>query len=123
MALGSTQSLAEMGTRNISGGKGRPARKADSFTAICEPTVSQPYGPPRTVTGIALALLLWLSKEIAIIFLNIIVRLVFVKEIQCVFCEVAIYFIKILNRLIRGLKDSTFYKLKVFFIPHSWSPQ
>jgi hypothetical protein len=39
MALESTQPLTEMSTRNITGGKGRPARKADNFTAICEPIV------------------------------------------------------------------------------------
>jgi hypothetical protein len=39
MALGSTQPLTEMSTRNLPGGKGRPARKADNLTAICEPTV------------------------------------------------------------------------------------
>jgi hypothetical protein len=39
MALGSTQSLTEMSTSNIRGGKGRPTRKVDSFTAICEPIV------------------------------------------------------------------------------------
>jgi hypothetical protein len=39
MALGSTQPLTEMSTRNISGGEGRPARKADTLTAICEPSV------------------------------------------------------------------------------------
>jgi hypothetical protein len=39
MALGSTQPLTEMSTRNIPGGKGRPARKADNLTAIYEPTV------------------------------------------------------------------------------------
>jgi hypothetical protein len=38
MALGSTQPLTEMSTRNLPGGKGRRARKAD-FTAICEPIV------------------------------------------------------------------------------------
>jgi hypothetical protein len=38
MALGSTQPLTEMSTRNLPGGKGRPARKAD-LTVICEPTV------------------------------------------------------------------------------------
>jgi hypothetical protein len=39
MALGSTQSLTEMSTRNLPGGKGRPAREADDLTAICEPIV------------------------------------------------------------------------------------
>jgi hypothetical protein len=39
MALGSTQPLTEMSTRNLPGGKGRPARKADNVTAISEPVV------------------------------------------------------------------------------------
>jgi hypothetical protein len=39
MALGSAQPLTEMGTRNLSGGKGRLALKADNLTAICEPIV------------------------------------------------------------------------------------
>jgi hypothetical protein len=39
MALGWTQPLTEMSTRNLPGGKGRPARKADNLTAICEPVV------------------------------------------------------------------------------------
>jgi hypothetical protein len=39
MALGSTQPLTEMSTRNFPGGKGRPARKADKFAAICETIV------------------------------------------------------------------------------------
>jgi hypothetical protein len=38
MVLGSTQPITEMSTRNIPGGKGRPAREAD-LTAICEPIV------------------------------------------------------------------------------------
>jgi hypothetical protein len=37
MALGTTQFLTEMSTRNLSGGKGRPARKADNLTTNCEP--------------------------------------------------------------------------------------
>jgi hypothetical protein len=36
IALGSTQLLTEMSTRNLPGGKGRPAREADNLTAICE---------------------------------------------------------------------------------------
>jgi hypothetical protein len=39
MAHGSTQFVTEMSTRNILGGKGRPALKADNLTAICEPIV------------------------------------------------------------------------------------
>jgi hypothetical protein len=39
MALGSIQPLTEMNNRNLPAGKGRPARKADNLTAICEPIV------------------------------------------------------------------------------------
>jgi hypothetical protein len=36
MALGLTQPLTEMSTRNLPGGKERPACKADNLYAICE---------------------------------------------------------------------------------------
>jgi hypothetical protein len=39
MATGSTQPLTEMSTRNLPGGKGRPARRADNLTAIREQIV------------------------------------------------------------------------------------
>jgi hypothetical protein len=39
MALGSTQSLKEMSARNLPGVKGRPMRKADNLTAICDPAI------------------------------------------------------------------------------------
>jgi hypothetical protein len=39
MALGSTQLLTEMSTRNLPGGEVWPVRKADNLTAICEPIV------------------------------------------------------------------------------------
>jgi hypothetical protein len=62
MALGSTQPLTEMSTRNFPGGKKRPALRADNLAAIYEPNVwkcanlnlPRPYGPPRPVTGINL---------------------------------------------------------------------
>jgi hypothetical protein len=50
MALGSTQPLTEMSTRNIPGGKGRPARKADNLAAICEPTVNKMWEPQHLTT-------------------------------------------------------------------------
>jgi hypothetical protein len=39
MTLVSTQLLTEMSTSDLPGGKGRPARKADNLTVICEPIV------------------------------------------------------------------------------------
>jgi hypothetical protein len=39
MTLGLTQPLTEMSKGIFLGDKGRPARKAGNFTAICEPIV------------------------------------------------------------------------------------
>jgi hypothetical protein len=39
VTLGPTQLITEMITRNVPRGKGRPARKADNLTVICEPSV------------------------------------------------------------------------------------
>jgi hypothetical protein len=39
MALGATQPLTEMSTKNLPGDKGRPTSEADNLTAICEPIV------------------------------------------------------------------------------------
>jgi hypothetical protein len=73
VALGSTQLLTEMGTRNVPGSKGLPARKADNFTAICELiiwkkceslNVSQPYGPPLPITGTALLTLRFMYNKL-----------------------------------------------------------
>jgi hypothetical protein len=44
MVLGWTQPLTKMNTRNLPGGKGRPARWADNLTAICEPIVLENVG-------------------------------------------------------------------------------
>jgi hypothetical protein len=62
MTLWSTEPLTEMSTRNLPGGKGRPAREAKtSPTSVSRLSgkcgsldVSQSCGRPRPVTGIAL---------------------------------------------------------------------
>lgn len=59
-----------MSTRNLPGGKARPARKAHNLVAISEenaqkrwaPDVSQPYKPSQSVTEIALLLLTFSSR-------------------------------------------------------------
>jgi hypothetical protein len=50
MNLGPSQPLTEMSTRNLPGGKGRPARKADNLTAICEPIIKKMWEPRRVTT-------------------------------------------------------------------------
>jgi hypothetical protein len=50
MALGSTQPLTEMSTRNIPGGEGRQTRKAHNLTAICEPIVYKMWEPQHLTT-------------------------------------------------------------------------
>jgi hypothetical protein len=47
MALGSTQPVREMSTRNLPGDERRPADKADNLTAICEPIVWKMWVPRR----------------------------------------------------------------------------
>jgi hypothetical protein len=54
MALGSTQPLTEMSTRNIPGDEGRPARKADNLAIICDPIVYKMWEPQHLTT-------LWVS--------------------------------------------------------------
>jgi hypothetical protein len=49
MALGSPQPLTEIGTRNLPEGKGRPARKADNLTAICESINYKIWDPRRLI--------------------------------------------------------------------------
>jgi hypothetical protein len=39
-----------MNTKNLSGAKARPARKADNIIAICEPIVSKMWDPQCLVT-------------------------------------------------------------------------
>jgi hypothetical protein len=73
MALGSAQPLTEMSTRNLPGGKGQSAHEADSLINVCEPIVytmldplniSQPYRPPRSLTGTAFLFFFYLCFRI-----------------------------------------------------------
>jgi hypothetical protein len=75
MALGSTQPLTEMSTRNFPGGKGRPARKADNLTALCEPITQKMWKPRRLTT-------LWASQPVTGIALPLSLPLV-VSRISC----------------------------------------
>jgi hypothetical protein len=47
---GLTQPLTVISTRNLSGGKGRPVRKADNLTAICRSIVYKKCEPRRLTT-------------------------------------------------------------------------
>jgi hypothetical protein len=50
IALGSTQPLTEMTTRNFPGGKKRLVRRADNLAANCEPNVSKMWEPQPLAT-------------------------------------------------------------------------
>jgi hypothetical protein len=53
MALGTTQPLTEMSTRNLPWGKVPSACKADNLTAICEPILEKMWEPRRLTTLLA----------------------------------------------------------------------
>jgi hypothetical protein len=53
MALGSTKPLTVMSTRNLPGGKGRPAPKTDNLTAISDPIVLKMWEPQNLWASMA----------------------------------------------------------------------
>jgi hypothetical protein len=50
MARGLTKHLTEMSTRNLPGGKKRPAHWADNLAAICEPKCLKMWEPQPLAT-------------------------------------------------------------------------
>jgi hypothetical protein len=58
MAVGSTQPLTEMSTRNRPGCKMRPVRRADNLTAICEQLSRQNVGASTSYNPVGLHWLL-----------------------------------------------------------------
>jgi hypothetical protein len=50
MAVGLSQPLTEMSSRNLPGGKVRPARKADNLSSICGPILYKMWYPQRLIT-------------------------------------------------------------------------
>jgi hypothetical protein len=50
MALGSTQPVTEMSTKNILGGKGQPARRADNPAVFYEPIIYEMWEPEHLTT-------------------------------------------------------------------------
>jgi hypothetical protein len=58
MALESTQPLTEKSTRNLPGCKGRPERKADNLTTICESIVYKMLGASTSHNPMGLHVLL-----------------------------------------------------------------
>jgi hypothetical protein len=71
MALGATQPLSEISTRDLPGDKGRPARKAYNLTAVSRLSkkcgsldVPQLYGPPWPVTEIGLLFIFTTDKVV-----------------------------------------------------------
>jgi hypothetical protein len=50
MVVGSTQPLTQMSIKNLPGGKGLPAHRADNLTAICQLIVYKMWEPRRLRT-------------------------------------------------------------------------
>jgi hypothetical protein len=91
VALGSTQPLTEMRTRNLLGGKGQQACKTDILTAICklivlkmwEPQCLTALGSSQPVIGIALHFFLLCVMGHLGIMLTIIIQPKVRKEYSC----------------------------------------
>jgi hypothetical protein len=67
-ALGSTQPLTEMSTRNLPRGNGRQARKAGNLTVTCEPIVQKMWELRRLTT--LWASMAWYRDSFTLFFLT-----------------------------------------------------
>jgi hypothetical protein len=78
MTLGLTQSLTEMSIKNLPGGKGQPARKADNLTATCEPTVWK-MGKPQRLTTLWVSMACYKDSHLTLLFIHLFYNLLLFK--------------------------------------------
>jgi hypothetical protein len=73
MGLVSTQPLTEISTSNLPGVKGRPARKANNLTAICEPIFWKMW-EPQSLTALRASTACYMDSFTFIFFFSVVVH-------------------------------------------------